>query len=67
MPHGSTRSQVTFRQEGIWLYVRGVESIRVTKLPLASMLFINGPGHVHVPSERRSRYERHIGAERRRR
>lgn len=30
----------------VWLYVRGTESIRVTKLPLALMLLIHGPGHV---------------------
>lgn len=28
------------------LYVRSTESIRVTKLPSALMLFIHGPGHV---------------------
>jgi hypothetical protein len=30
----------------VWLYVRGTESIRVTKLPLALILLIHGPGHV---------------------
>jgi hypothetical protein len=30
----------------VWLYVRGTESIRVTKLSLALMVFIHGPGHV---------------------